>query len=337
VYPNAVSADTTTLYEDDTASTGYESGQYRTTALSVSTDAAAKKVTVGVAPAKGSFTGPKAFDTRNYTVRLHKPAGFGNVISVKNAAGQTVPYTTVARDGGAMPFMLSGGAADADIIEIVVSNVVVSAGMTLTVEFGSVTPNAKPDVDYDVPGLSPVPVVMVGTQYNTTAPTAANVDLTAEGTADWIIFGTHGPGTSNRKNTANQSLWVWHRNSSTNMKPLNNYNIAFSYTDGGNSPFSASNVRNGMFNDNTGGSYEIVAAPGTAAQREMTLYLGGQGQTKLELLDYTTGSVVATHTFQNTTAPFAVPVKVSFGAAGLRLRYSLVSGSNASIAAATLK
>ena len=114
VYPSADREAKSTLYEDDTETVAYKDGAYRTAEIALS---GSKKQTLTIAAAEGSFTGERAFTKRDYTVRVHRPKGWG---VMKSAAlnGEPVAFTTLAKDPAADPFNLTGGARNETVYEI---------------------------------------------------------------------------------------------------------------------------------------------------------------------------------------------------------------------------
>lgn len=112
VYPSADQAGEATLYEDDTVSNAYQQGEYRTTLLR--TGFADGRATLSIGAAEGAFSGPRAFAQRDWTVRVHRPAGFGPLEGVTRG-GEPVPFEMIARAESTMPFALSGGAVDGEV------------------------------------------------------------------------------------------------------------------------------------------------------------------------------------------------------------------------------
>ena len=115
VYPNASADSTAVLYEDDTSTTAYKDGHYRTTDLTLTGDGSTQKLTVNAA--QGAFDGERAFTERKLTVRLHAADGFERLTGV-TLNGKPVEYCLIARDGSAEPFAAVGGCRDADVYEL---------------------------------------------------------------------------------------------------------------------------------------------------------------------------------------------------------------------------
>jgi alpha-glucosidase (family GH31 glycosyl hydrolase) len=135
VYPSTTETDQTTLYEDDTLTTAYQQGQFRTTTIKTWADDAAKTVSVAIAPAVGTFSG--ALNQRAWVVRFHRPPGWSQNLAPAQITlnGQAIgPVIRRVKDTTAMPLGADNGAPDADVFEVTVpessvltSNVVVAA------------------------------------------------------------------------------------------------------------------------------------------------------------------------------------------------------------------
>ncbi|NLN29196.1 MAG: DUF5110 domain-containing protein, partial [Firmicutes bacterium] len=111
-YPSTRQFAETYLYEDDTMSNAYELGQFRTTALSTSFEGG--KAILRIGAAQGAFDGPRAFNEREWTVRVHRPGGWGELTGV-TVNGKSAPFTKIPRDPHAMPLDNEGGATDGDV------------------------------------------------------------------------------------------------------------------------------------------------------------------------------------------------------------------------------
>ena len=70
------------LYEDDTTTTAYKSGFYRTTDITMDFDKGREALILKIGAAKGEFEGDRAFTERKWTVRLHTNPGWGSVTSI---------------------------------------------------------------------------------------------------------------------------------------------------------------------------------------------------------------------------------------------------------------
>ena len=116
-YPDTGARDEGCLYEDDTETTAYERGEYRTTPYEAFYDADARAFVVRVGKAEGAFCGEKAFSEREIAVRLHLAACGGGVQSV-TVNGVGAEYRTVKRCRGAFPFAAEGGAREGDLVAV---------------------------------------------------------------------------------------------------------------------------------------------------------------------------------------------------------------------------
>ena len=114
VYPSASRDAKTTLYEDDTETVAYKSGEYRTTAITLKGGA---EQTLTIEPAQGSFRGERAFAKRSYTVRIHARDGWGKLDRV-TLNGSSIRFKTISQTPDAAPLAILGGARDGDVYEI---------------------------------------------------------------------------------------------------------------------------------------------------------------------------------------------------------------------------
>jgi hypothetical protein len=120
LYPHAGDTSQTSLYEDDTLTTGYQHGQFRKTSVTVSADNTNKTVLVTIGPAAGSFSG--ASKLRAWVLRIHRPVDWPeNLAPTKariNGRQTRNPFRRIARNDIAMPFGDKSGAPDADVFEL---------------------------------------------------------------------------------------------------------------------------------------------------------------------------------------------------------------------------
>lgn len=114
VFPSATKTAEAVLYEDDVKTVAYKDGEYRTTDITLEGD---RHQSLVIEPAVGHFNGERAFETRNYTVRIHRPSGWGELTKV-TLNGEAIGYTLIKRDENAAPLAVIGGARDADVYEL---------------------------------------------------------------------------------------------------------------------------------------------------------------------------------------------------------------------------
>lgn len=119
VYPSTTEIEQTSLYEDDTLTTAYKQGQYRTASISTWANDATKTVSVSIGAAIGSFTGAVA--QRSWVVRLHRPPNWSadlapaQVTVNDQASGPVIRRVQIT---SAMPLGANNGAPDADVFEV---------------------------------------------------------------------------------------------------------------------------------------------------------------------------------------------------------------------------
>ena len=121
IYPSTTEASETTLYEDDTLTTAYQQGQFRTTKIKTRTDDAAKTVSVSIGAAVGKFSG--ALTARSWVVRLRRPPNWPDHLAPVEITfnGRSFgPAIRHAKNIGSMPLGAKDGAPDADVFELTV-------------------------------------------------------------------------------------------------------------------------------------------------------------------------------------------------------------------------
>ncbi len=140
-YPTA-ETNTATLYEDDTLTTAYQHGAFRTTEISASADNSPATVRVDIGAARGTFDG--ALAKRNWIIRIHPPASWPKNLKPSSLKinGRPVrlfnwPIRSLARAQMAMPFGDHLGAPDGDVFEVWVPAVPASRSQSIEVTFNS--------------------------------------------------------------------------------------------------------------------------------------------------------------------------------------------------------
>ncbi|HEY9510846.1 MAG TPA: TIM-barrel domain-containing protein [Verrucomicrobiae bacterium] len=119
VYASTAETNRTSLYEDDTLTTAYKSGQFRTTALETWTDDSNKTISVSIAPAQGNF--PGALSQRSWIVRWHRPPNWPSDLMPTRVTlnGKSIgPIVHRTKSETAMPLGSESGAPDAEVFEV---------------------------------------------------------------------------------------------------------------------------------------------------------------------------------------------------------------------------
>lgn len=142
IYPSSSETAKTTLYEDDTLTTAYKTGQFRKTGITALANEADRTVSVVISPAVGNFQG--ALTQRAWTLRLRRPSNWSSDLSLVDAAvnGQSVGFIRKIRNASAMPFGAENGAPDADVFEIAVPSSSVVSTNVVVVKFASLSGTA---------------------------------------------------------------------------------------------------------------------------------------------------------------------------------------------------
>jgi hypothetical protein len=119
VYPSTTETDHSSLYEDDTVTTAYQQGKFRTTSFATWADDLNKTVSVSIGAAAGDF--PGAITARSWVLRLHRPPNWSPDLAPVQVTlnGQTIgPMVRRIRNTSAMPLGANNGASDADVFEV---------------------------------------------------------------------------------------------------------------------------------------------------------------------------------------------------------------------------
>jgi hypothetical protein len=148
VYPAPGATNSAALYEDDTLSTAYQRGKFRTTEIACSADDATRTVRVDIGAAAGTFQG--ALKKRAWIVRVHLPANWGPQLlpSKMKINGRTTELKLhpVGQVSSAMPFCDPTGAPDRWMFDIDLPATSVTRGQLVEIQYESPFLNATPPV-----------------------------------------------------------------------------------------------------------------------------------------------------------------------------------------------
>jgi len=136
VYPSTSEIDQTTLYEDDTLTTAYKQGQFRTTLIKTWANGPNKTVSIAINPAVGSFS--NALTQRSWVARLRRPPEWSTDLAPTSVTlnGQSIgPIMRRIKNASAMPLGADNGAPDADVFEIVIPTTSVLTSNLLIASF----------------------------------------------------------------------------------------------------------------------------------------------------------------------------------------------------------
>lgn len=114
-YPYKDSCDSGALYEDDTETTAYKTGEYRTSTYAASYDNTADAYVLTLEASEGGFAGKKAFNSRKCTVKMHLTQQINKVVCV-TVNGTQVLFTLHKCDKQAFPLSVCDGALDGDVV-----------------------------------------------------------------------------------------------------------------------------------------------------------------------------------------------------------------------------
>ncbi len=317
VYPSQTQTDTSTIYEDDGESSAYEDGAFRTTTLTTGFEATSGSFLLDIAAAQGSFTGDRACTDRDWTLRVHQPAGWGELQSVTTADGKTLTFTKVEADSAAMPFETAGGAKDGAVY-VVNFSASVDEASTLKLKFaGMDTQITDTGAAESTPKETDVDLQPVTAEL-TVAEVPESVNLTEEGDLDWMYVGAKNRTTVTRKDLDLPLIQYTPQNGRT-VDWLKHYWTTFSWSDGNTLPSNdgTTNAINITTYDYGAGSvppmslsFTVEAAP---EARTLSLYIGGNKSTlRVEVVDESTGNVIQSQEIGTMDSSYYQRVSVAF-------------------------
>lgn len=113
-YPDKDSADSGYLYEDDTETTAYKLGRFRTSAYTAGYRAEENAFVIKLDASKGGFEGGKCWKARNIMLKYHVLQGAD--VKEVTVNGEHCGFTRHAKDGSAFPLNASECAPDGDTV-----------------------------------------------------------------------------------------------------------------------------------------------------------------------------------------------------------------------------
>ena len=101
------------LYEDDTETTAYKLGKYRTTVYKAGYCEECNAYVLNIQKSQGEFDGEKCFNEREITVKLHMPGG--EQIRRVTVNGEQSAFKVVKKDNVVFPLNVGESAPDSDV------------------------------------------------------------------------------------------------------------------------------------------------------------------------------------------------------------------------------
>jgi hypothetical protein len=164
----------------------------------------------------------------------------------------------------------------------------------------------------------------------------ATVDLSLEGTSDWIHLGLNAANDVNRKATGGSQIT---ESANATLVQYNAYSATFSWSEGSPTP-SASNTPNGVYVLGKGKGFTITA-PADTSTRTLRLYLnvGGTAALAAHLSDGSAPDYTDSQSNPNNGAIWLYTLRYAAASAGqtLSVSWQLSSGTGVSLIAATLQ
>lgn len=162
------------------------------------------------------------------------------------------------------------------------------------------------------------------------------MDLSTEGTRDWIHLGLKKASDMNRKATGGSQITV---SANATLNQYTMYGTTFSWNDGSPTA-STSNTPNGVYALGTGKGFTIsVAADTTVRTLRLYLNVGGTAALTAHLSDGSAPDYTDSQSNPNNGAVWLYTLRYSAASAGkmLSITWLLSSGTGASFVAATLQ
>ncbi len=116
-YPCKDASDSGYLYEDDTETTAYKSGQFRKSAYKAYYSEKENAFVIKLDAAQGTFAGERAFEKREVAIKYHLLKGVESVQKV-TVNGKEVGYKKTKKDSSAFPLNTSDCASDSGVISV---------------------------------------------------------------------------------------------------------------------------------------------------------------------------------------------------------------------------
>ena len=300
---------------------------------------------------------------------LFEPQGQGLVESQQGSLGPALEFsmasmTRVADEGDTTPLQqtvalsTSDGSSAPFSVSSSAPSWLTASPASGTTPTGSVTIAADPggmvagEYTGTITAASPgyaqdaIAVTMTVTSSSSSGSLSASVtsaassnNLTADGTADWAHWALNSASTVNRKAGVTTQI--------SNITTLGvagrrfvggGARAGYSWTDG--TPTGSTSTKAGLYFQGVGNGFEFTVPADTTA-KQLNLHLGGwqaRGEIELTLSD---GSAPFVATVENLSAAFDRTLTVDFQAASpgqtLTVRYSLLTGQNITLQAATLE
>jgi len=114
-YPCKDASDSGYLYEDDTETTAYQSGQFRKSAYGAYFDSTENAFVIKLHAAQGTFAGEKCFDKREISLKYHLLKGAEGVQKV-TVNGEEVGYMKAKGNSSAFPLNAEKDAPESSVI-----------------------------------------------------------------------------------------------------------------------------------------------------------------------------------------------------------------------------
>lgn len=170
---------------------------------------------------------------------------------------------------------------------------------------------------------------------------ASTIDLTAQGSADWVHWGLSTASSVNRKSGVTPQIGTITTlgSSARRFQASGNSRSTYNWTDG--APQGSASTKAGIYFRGNGNGFEFTV-PADTTSRTLRVHLGGyqaRGEIEVTMSDGSVSPYVTT--VEDLNGAFDRTLSISYNAASagqtLTVRYSKLTGSNVTLQAATLQ
>lgn len=165
---------------------------------------------------------------------------------------------------------------------------------------------------------------------------SASINLSTEGTTDWIHLGLTAPSDVNREATGGSKIV---ESANSGLTQYTTYSTSFSWSDGAPTA-AASNTTNGVYVLGTNRGFTITAPADTTTHTlRLCLNVGGTASLTAHLSDGSAGDYTDTQSNSNNGAIWLYTLRyaAASNAQSLSITWLLTSGTGVSLVAATLQ
>ena len=258
------------------------------------------------------------------------------VVSLDTSDGGTASFTLAASSSGWLSVSPTTGTTPEGTVTVTAD----PSGLLAGQYTGTITATASGYVEDTID----VTLTVLGDSGSLAASVAATgpvVNLSTEGSADWVHWGLNTATSVNRKSGVTSQLSDFNAlgQSARRFQGSSSSRAIYDWNDG--TPTSSASTTAGLYFQGTGNGFELTA-PADTSLRTLTVHLGGykaRGQIEISLSDGSVAPFITTVEDLGTAFDRTLTVTYNATVPGqtLLLRYTMLTGSNVTLQAATLQ